>query len=79
MCISTVDNCGAPGVPANGQTFGNSTTVGSIVTHTCNEGFVLDGANRRECLSNGSWSEPLPSCKRKYIAKVNIRMQVYKE
>ena len=67
-----MDECGNPGVPTNGRTFGSSTNVGAIVTHTCNEGFVLDGANRRECLSNGSWSEPLPSCNRKCIVKVNI-------
>ena len=66
MCALTVDSCEDPGVPTNGQTFGNSTTVGSIVTHTCNEGYEIDGADRRECLSNGSWSAPLPSCERKH-------------
>lgn len=65
MYASTVDSCGEPGVPTNGRTIGNSTTVGSIVNHICNEGYMLNGANQRECLSNGSWSAPLPSCDRK--------------
>ena len=59
-----VDSCGSPGVPINGQTFGNLTTVGSIVNHTCNEGYVINGASQRECLPDGSWSAPLPLCDR---------------
>ena len=64
MNALTVDSCGPPGVPTNGQTFGNLTTVGSIVNHTCNEGYVINGASQRECLPDGSWSAPLPSCDR---------------
>ena len=55
-------NCGDPGTPSNGDTEGTVTTFGSIVNHTCNEGYVLNGANERECLANGSWSAPFPSC-----------------
>ena len=59
---STVDTCGDPGTPTDGSTDVTSTTVGSVVTHSCNSGFVLVGAKERECLPNGTWSEPLPFC-----------------
>ena len=72
--ISVVD-CGDPGTPLNGNTTGTfintgsadagrvlSTTFGSIVNHTCDEGYRLVGESQRECLSNGSWSAPLPTC-----------------
>ena len=58
-------NCGYPGKPSNGDTMVTVTTFGSIVNHTCNEGYELIGANERECLANGSWSAPLPSCQSK--------------
>lgn len=61
-CGLIVDTCGDPGVPANGNTIGTSFSVGSVVMHTCDSGFVLMGATERECLPDGRWSEPLPSC-----------------
>ena len=64
--ILLVIDCGDPGVPVDGSTVGTSTTFGSVVTHTCNEGFLLDGEDRRECESDdlikGMWSAPLPTC-----------------
>ena len=54
--------CGNPGTPANGSTTVTSDTVGSIAEHFCDEGFNLVGADRRECLINGSWSDQLPTC-----------------
>ena len=37
------------------------------MTHTCDPGFMLSGADERECIlsddpSIGVWSEPLPTC-----------------
>ena len=58
----TVSDCGDPGTPSNGNTKGTVTTSGSLVNHTCNEGYELNGAKTRECLANGSWSAPLPTC-----------------
>ena len=55
-------NCGNPGEPVNGDTLGTTTTLDSVVTHTCDRGYVLSGARRRVCLPNGTWSQPLPSC-----------------
>lgn len=68
-----MDQClNHPGVPTNGRTVVNSTTVGSVAFHSCDEGYVLDGTDRRVCLSNGSWSKTLPSCNRKCHLTVNI-------
>ena len=68
--VFLVIDCGDPGIPINGSTTGTSTTFGSVVTHTCDVGFMLDGADQRECIlddsSNGVWSEPLPTCTSKY-------------
>ena len=74
-----VVDCGKPGTPFNGSTSGTFINVtltdvpilvlvtifGSVVNHTCNEGFTLVGAFERECLANGSWSAPLPTCESK--------------
>jgi len=44
------------------------TSLGAIINHTCNKGFVLQGAMERECLPAGTWSQPLPLC----IGKMTI-------
>jgi len=69
LVVFIVIDCGDTGRPDNGNTIGTSTTFGSVVTHTCNEGFVLVGANQRECISadgiTGMWSASLPTCNSK--------------
>ena len=81
MCPVIVVDCGEPGTPTNGNTMGTlinitstdvvtlalSTTFGSLVNHTCDEGFRLIGATLRECLANGNWSAPLPTCECKQL------------
>ena len=57
-----MSDCGDPGRPINGNTSAVTFTIGSVVNHTCNEGFVLNGTSQRECLTNGSWSGSLPTC-----------------
>ena len=65
--LYTVVDCGDPGIPDNGTTTGTNTTFGSVVTHTCNDGFVLVGTDERICLESGNWSASLPSCESKNI------------
>ena len=60
-------DCGSPGRLLNGVSNFTSTTYDSVVTHTCDEGFVLCGMESRMCQSNGMWSSSLPSCISKYI------------
>ena len=56
-------DCGDPSTPTNGDTVVHSTTLGSVVTHTCDEGYSLDGANERECLESGNQlTRKLPPC-----------------
>ena len=57
-----MNDCSDPGRPENGNTIGDDTSVDAVVNHTCNIGFVLNGASERECLPSGNWSEPLPTC-----------------
>ncbi|KAH0517158.1 Sushi, von Willebrand factor type A, EGF and pentraxin domain-containing protein 1 [Microtus ochrogaster] len=54
-------DCGSPPVPDNGQVKGEF-TFQKEVTYSCSEGFILEGARSRVCLTNGSWSGPTPSC-----------------
>ena len=49
-------------MPENGATSGTAVTIGSVVNHTCNVGFIINGANQRVCLPDGMWSTPLPTC-----------------
>ena len=68
MITSSPVDCGDPGTPANGNTGGTlidgtlNTTLGAFVNHTCDDGFTLQGADERECLPSGEWSDPLPTC-----------------
>ena len=47
-------------------------TVGTVATHTCNEGFSLDGQSTRICMDDdqadtiGVWSGDGPSCISKF-------------
>ena len=53
-----------------------NTTLGAVVNHTCDEGFVLQGVIERECLLTGEWSEPLPTCVGKF-ANFNCNLILY--
>jgi len=84
LAIIIVIDCGDPGRPDNGNTIGTSTTFGSTVTHTCNDGFILDGADQRECISldgiTGMWSPSLPTCNSKFnnsVLQINVQLSLY--
>ena len=49
--------------PINGHVTVGKRTVGSIAQYSCRVGFVLlDGEDRRVCLSDGQWSGKEPFC-----------------
>ena len=59
--ISSV-SCGDPGIPAFGSSLFQSLKAGSLVVHSCNQGYKLVGAKLRLCQSNGQWTPEIPSC-----------------
>ncbi|XP_064486743.1 sushi, von Willebrand factor type A, EGF and pentraxin domain-containing protein 1-like [Ornithodoros turicata] len=56
--------CGFPLPISNGHWLlsTNSTHYGSTVEYECDVNYQLDGAPRRLCLENGTWSGPEPLC-----------------
>ena len=65
MLLVLSSECGELGPPTNGRLrLTNFTTV----TYTCNQGYTLQGANRRTCMANGEWSGSTPTCNRKLLA-----------
>ena len=63
--FSLAIDCGPLRVPFNGSSTGNLTVYPNEIQFYCDTGFFLDGASRRFCLSNGTWSGLETSCKRK--------------
>ncbi|XP_066469620.1 sushi, von Willebrand factor type A, EGF and pentraxin domain-containing protein 1 isoform X1 [Tiliqua scincoides] len=54
--------CKHPGDPENGHSHGDSYSVGSEVSFSCDEGYWLKGVNKVTCLESGKWSHLLPFC-----------------
>lgn len=44
----------------------STTTVGSVASYVCSLGYLLDGPDRRQCQSNGTWTGNDPACNREY-------------
>ena len=66
-----LESCGTPRSLTNGQTSYTSTTVESIVTYTCDPGYMMTAGNSsRRCQSVGLWSGNLPTCTRKSTSAV---------
>lgn len=55
-------DCGLPGVLHNGHYELERTVQGSVVHFRCYDGMIFVGENSSICLTNGSWSNPMPSC-----------------
>ncbi|XP_019850127.1 PREDICTED: CUB and sushi domain-containing protein 3-like [Amphimedon queenslandica] len=61
LCSRLID-CGGLLNPLNGRVLLTGTDAGSRATYSCNEGFVLQGPQRRVCQANGQWSGRDPTC-----------------
>ena len=58
----TLVNCADPGIPANGVRNGDNFYYNSTITYSCNNGYNLTGTATLTCLSDGTWSSPMPTC-----------------
>uniref|UniRef100_A0A8C0BA79 Sushi, von Willebrand factor type A, EGF and pentraxin domain-containing protein 1 n=1 Tax=Buteo japonicus TaxID=224669 RepID=A0A8C0BA79_9AVES len=54
--------CRNPGNPEHGHLYGETYSVGSEVTFSCEEGFQLTGMAKLVCMESGEWSHPVPYC-----------------
>ena len=63
LSFSIAITCGHPGNPAHGLTNGSEFNLNDVVNFTCGPGYLLQGASRAQCRSNGQWSSPLPTCR----------------
>lgn len=58
--------CSEPGRPVNGnRRLPINLVVGSRVTYSCNEGYLLVGSEVRACGDNGQLSGQQPTCQSK--------------
>ncbi|XP_039612578.1 complement factor B-like [Polypterus senegalus] len=66
VCDKQENFCPNPGVPFGGVRSGDTFTLGSVVTFTCNSGLLLRGSVERKCLKNGVWSGVETTCEGRY-------------
>ncbi|XP_078687146.1 uncharacterized protein LOC144919463 isoform X14 [Branchiostoma floridae x Branchiostoma belcheri] len=59
-CI--LGQCSSLTAPANGALSTTATSYLTVVTFTCNAGYVLTGATSTTCQANGAWSNPVHTC-----------------
>ena len=62
---SPVITCPTDGVisdPENGDVSVGEITLGSVVTYSCNDSFMLTGTSTRTCQADGTWSGDDPTC-----------------
>ncbi|KAM3610056.1 uncharacterized protein V6R79_024531 [Siganus canaliculatus] len=57
-----VVGCQRPPVPTHGMTEGLFHHSGARITFRCEPGFELQGLRTAICLSDGTWSAPVPKC-----------------
>lgn len=59
-----VVSCGWLPPPSNGHKEGMRYLVGSTVHFHCDSGYSLAGAEASTCQTDGTWSQPTPTCQR---------------
>lgn len=76
--IPTAVDCGDLDDPDNGDVTLTGTTLGSIAIYSCNNGYFLEGKERRVCQSNREWTGRSPVCRRMSIFSCKIRYKCLK-
>uniref|UniRef100_A0A182PU12 Sushi, von Willebrand factor type A, EGF and pentraxin domain-containing protein 1 n=1 Tax=Anopheles epiroticus TaxID=199890 RepID=A0A182PU12_9DIPT len=54
--------CGSIDAPLNGQVILSKTSYGGEARFSCDEGFLISGAELLQCTARGSWSDHPPNC-----------------
>ncbi|XP_030045352.1 beta-2-glycoprotein 1 isoform X1 [Microcaecilia unicolor] len=54
--------CVYPGLLHNGEIHHTELTYQSVISFSCNEGYILRGANSSQCNEKAEWTEELPVC-----------------
>ena len=67
--IAVVD-CPMLTAPLNGSFSPHVFEYGTMVTYSCSHGFTRVGAETTVCMPNGQWSNPMPTCERKYLTTI---------
>ena len=79
----TIESCGYPGDPSNGQTSlspDEESVIGDVITIDCIPGYELQGIGNRSCEEDGDWSPELTTCMSKnphQIKKRNMKHASY--
>jgi len=63
ICQHRPTTCGKPEQPPNSTLISNNFEVGSRIEYVCDEGHLLVGPSRRNCLATGFYSEFPPVCR----------------
>ncbi|KAI8498132.1 hypothetical protein Bbelb_240760 [Branchiostoma belcheri] len=58
----TQRRCPTLTAPPNGALSTTATSYQTVVTFTCNTGYMLNGAADATCQADGTWSNPVPTC-----------------
>ena len=65
QCAMLMRNNGSGSVPIQrGSAKYTGTSIGSLATYQCEEGYLLAGNSQRICQSNGHWNGSTPECQR---------------
>ncbi|XP_019617399.1 PREDICTED: E-selectin-like [Branchiostoma belcheri] len=58
-----VRQCPTLTAPANGALSTTATSYQTVVNFTCNPGYVLSGTTNTTCQADGTWRNPVPTCR----------------
>lgn len=61
LCVPA--ECDTPPTPDHGWVNVTDTSLGSLVTYACEEGYVLEGEPVRQCVSGRLWTYDAPICR----------------
>lgn len=67
LLLLTVADCGFLKPPRNGDVELTGTSIGSIASYDCFDGYRLDGDEIRTCVDGGVWTGVDPVCNRKLL------------